>query len=211
MIAESENNMVYIVGIGPGNREYMTNKAISVLTEAHMIIGFKRAIASIEFITTHKTIANSLQDILKFIEENADKDVAVIGSGDPLFYGIGEYIKKNYKGNITIVPGISSFQYIMGKLCKSWQGAHLGSLHGRDEDFIKEVKSNKISIWLTDNKNTPEVMCRRLTNANLEVVVYIGENLSYEDEKISFGKPAQFAEKKFNDLTVVVIENDYKG
>ena len=211
MIAESEDNMVYIVGIGPGNKEYMLNRAISVLTEADIIIGFKRAIESIGFIKKYKLIANNLQDILKFIEENDDKNVAVIASGDPLFYGIGEYIEKNYKGNISIVPGISSFQYMMGKLCKAWQRAHLGSLHGRDEDFIKGVKENKISIWLTDNKNTPQVMCKRLIKEEIKATVYIGENLSYEDERINFGNPEQFVQGKFDNLTVVVIENDYKG
>lgn len=211
MIAESEDNMVYIVGIGPGNREYMLSKAISVLEEADIIIGFKRAIESISFIRKYKIIANNLKDILNFVNVNEDKNVAIIGSGDPLFYGIGEYIKKNYEGNISIVPGISSFQYMMGKLGKAWQGAHLGSLHGREEDFIKEVKDNKMSIWLTDNKNTPQVICRKLNKAELNVMMYIGENLSYEDEKISFGKQNQFIDKKFSDLTVVVIDNDYKG
>ncbi|WP_242841173.1 precorrin-6y C5,15-methyltransferase (decarboxylating) subunit CbiE [Clostridium akagii] len=211
MIAESEDNMVYIVGIGPGNREYMLSKAISVLEDADIIIGFKRAIESISFIRKYKIIANNLNDILNFVKVNEDKNVAIIGSGDPLFYGIGEYIKKNYEGNISIVPGISSFQYMMGKLGKAWQGAHLGSLHGREEDFIKEVKDNKMSIWLTDNKNTPQVMCRKLNKAELNVMMYIGENLSYEDEKISFGEQNEFIDKKFSDLTVVVIDNDYKG
>jgi len=68
-----------------------------------------------------------------------------------------------------------------------------------------------VSIWLTDNKNTPQVMCRKLNKAELNVMMYIGENLSYEDEKISFGEQNQFIDKKFSDLTVVVIDNDYKG
>ena len=211
MIAGSENNMVYIVGIGPGNREYMLIKAISVLEQVDIIIGFKRAVESITFIKKPKITANSLKDILTFIDKNVDKNIAVIASGDPLFYGIGEYIQNNYKGNLCIVPGISSFQYMMGKLEKSWQGAHLGSLHGRDEDFIKGVNDNKISIWLTDNKNTPQVMCKRLIKEEIKVTVYIGENLSYEDERITIGNPEQFVQEKFDNLTVVVIENDYKG
>lgn len=199
--------MLYIVGLGPGNKEYMVNAALSQLSKSDYIIGFKRAIESIKFVENKKYIAKSLKDILDFTKENKDKEICVIASGDPLFYGIADYLNKNYVGDIKIIPGISSFQYMMCKLGKTWQNAKLCSLHGREEDFIKVVEGNKISIWLTDNKNTPDVMCKNIVSEGIKVQVYIGENLSYEDEKISSGEAFEFIDKKFKDLTVVVIEN----
>lgn len=38
--------MIYIVGLGPGHRDYILNKAIKVLEEVNFIMGFKRAIES---------------------------------------------------------------------------------------------------------------------------------------------------------------------
>ena len=211
MIAGSEEQMLQVVGLGPGSREYMVNAALSELSKADYIIGFKRAIESIEFIEKPKYIAKGLKDILDFAQENKDKKICVIASGDPLFYGIADYLNKNYVGDIKIIPGISSFQYMMCKLGKPWQNAKLCSLHGREEEFIKVVEENKISIWLTDNKNTPDVMCKNIVKAGIKAQVYIGENLSYEDEKISSGEAFEFIDMKFKDLTVVVIENVNKG
>ncbi|WP_242950593.1 precorrin-6y C5,15-methyltransferase (decarboxylating) subunit CbiE [Clostridium acidisoli] len=210
MIAEGEEKMVYIVGIGPGNREYMLNAALTELLASDCIIGFKRAVESVAFIQKPKYTAKNLKNILDFIQDKKYKKICVIASGDPLFYGVAEYVKKNYIGDIKIIPGISSFQYMMSKLGKSWQNAKLSSLHGREQDFIKEVEENKTSIWLTDNKNTPDIMCKNLVKANIKAHVYIGENLSYEDEKISCGEAFEFIDKKFKELTVVVIENDNK-
>lgn len=200
--------MIYIVGLGPGSKECMILKAITVLENCEVIIGFKRALESVDFVKTKKIEAKSLKDILDFININKDIKISIIASGDPLFYGISDYIRKNYNGNIEIIPGISSFQYLMAKLNKSWQHSYFGSLHGRKEDFIDKVKTNKVSIWLTDKINSPNVICTKLEEEKIQVRVYIGENLSYKDERILDGMPKEFKDKEFSDLSVMVIENE---
>lgn len=200
--------MVYIVGLGPGSKEYMLLKAIAVLENSELIIGFSRALESIDFIKTRKIETKNLREILNLININEDKKISVLASGDPAFYGISDYIRQNYNGNIEIIPGISSFQYLMAKLNKSWQHSYFGSLHGREEDFINKVKANKVSIWLTDKINSPNAICKRLEKEKVAVMVYVGENLSYKDERILYGTPEQLADEKFSDLSVVVIENE---
>lgn len=200
--------MVYIVGLGPGDRKYMLYKAVAVLQTSDIIIGFKRALESLDFIEQPKQEFEKLSDILEFIRVNNDKNISIAASGDPCFYGISDYLKRNYSGNIEIVPGISSFQYLVARLNKSWQGAYLGSLHGREEAFIDRVRENKLSIWLTDKTNNPQAMCRKLYEEDLSVKVYVGENLSYKDEKITEGNPEKLMNMSYSDLSVVVIENE---
>jgi cobalt-precorrin-7 (C5)-methyltransferase len=139
---------------------------------------------------------------------NKGKKISILASGDPCFYGIADYLSRNCNEELQMVPGISSFQYLMAALNKSWQGSFLGSLHGREEDFLVKVRENAVSIWLTDKVNSPKALCRRLQNEKLQVTVYIGENLSYEDEKITAGTPEELMNSEFSDLSVVVIEND---
>ena len=94
--------MIYIVGIGPGHPDYILPKAVKVMEQCDLIIGFKRAIDSLEFIPTEKVYMNKLSDLDKYIcnnkiyeeypndndAENSIKKIAVIASGDPTFYGI---------------------------------------------------------------------------------------------------------------------------
>ncbi|WP_035294257.1 precorrin-6y C5,15-methyltransferase (decarboxylating) subunit CbiE [Clostridium sp. KNHs214] len=243
--------MIYIVGIGPGHKNYIIPKAIDVMEKANIVLGFKRAIESLYFIENKKVVVTTLKEIIEYINNNCDEDIAVAASGDPCYYGITNYIKNNYRGKIEIIPGISSFQYMMSKIAVPWNEAFTGSMHGREEEFVDVVRSHKISIWLTDKTNAPNVLCERLLKARLnlieesekasetagtgiikyteasktvgtgvmkytqsgktaekglEIKIYVGENLSYENEKISSGTLSEMARKSYSDLCVVVIE-----
>lgn len=199
--------MVYIVGLGPGSKEYILPKALITLEKSNVVIGFIRAIESLNFIEGRKLSVSTLKDILNYINSNEDEDIAVVASGDPCFYGVTEYIKRNYNREFEVIPGISSFQYLAAKLNKCWQGSHLGSLHGREEEFVDKVKENTLSIWLTDKKNSPSLICRKLLEEKIEARVYVGENLSYGDEKITEGTADEIVNMKFSELSVVIIEN----
>ncbi|WP_242946989.1 hypothetical protein [Clostridium haemolyticum] len=53
---------------------------------------------------------------------------------------------------LKLFQGITSLQYFTSKLKISWSDAYVGSMHGREEDFINIIKENKVSMWLTDKK-----------------------------------------------------------
>lgn len=200
--------MVYIVGIGPGSKEYILPQAIKVLESSDEIIGFGRAINSLDFIDSKKVKVNKISEVAQHLDANKHKNIAVAASGDPLFYGITNYLKSNYDGEINIVPGITSFQYLAAKLNKPWQNAFLGSLHGREQSFIKGVLENNLSIWLTDNKNSPEALANTLLENGLNPYIYVGENLSYEDEKIESGTAEDIRSKEFKGLSIMIVETE---
>lgn len=198
--------MLYIVGIGPGNKEYILPKAVNILKKCNIILGFSRAIKSVDYIEGEKIIINSLEKILSISNEYKDSDVAIVASGDPTFYGITNYLKKNYDGHIEVIPGVSSFQYLTSKLNITWNNAFVGSLHGREEEFIKKVKEHEISIWLTDKKNNPSKLCTDIINESIKCNIIVGENLSYENEVITQGDPNKFIGNEYSDLSILIIE-----
>ncbi len=199
--------MIYIVGLGPGHRDYMINKALDTLEKSDIIIGFDRAINSLDFIEKRKIKIKTLNEILDIINDFKNKEIiSIIASGDPCFFGITEYISKNIEEKIEVIAGVSSFQYLMTKINKSWSRAYTGSLHGRNEEFIHKVKENIVSIWLCDSKNSPQKLCEDLIKEKIDCNVIIGESLSYENEVILEGNPLEFRNKYFDNLSVIVIE-----
>ncbi|WP_236898304.1 precorrin-6y C5,15-methyltransferase (decarboxylating) subunit CbiE [Clostridium beijerinckii] len=200
--------MIYIVGLGPGHRDYIMPKALEILKKSNIIIGFKRALDSLEFIDNKKIYINKLIDINEYIcdEKNRSIIISIVASGDPTFYGITNYIKSKATLEFQVIPGISSFQYLTCKLNMSWNNAYLGSLHGRKEDFLTVVNNHDLSIWLTDKENNPAILCEILHKEKVRCKVVIGENLSYEDEIITNGTPEEFMNKKYDSLSVFIVD-----
>ena len=199
--------MVSVVGIGPGGKNYILPEAVRCFEDSDIIIGFGRAVESIDFIDREKKVVEKLDEIPDFIRQNPNKKIAVAASGDPCFYGITDYLKKNDIFSFRVVPGLSSFQYFMAKINKSWQGGYLGSLHGREEDLIQKVRTNELSVWLLDSRHSLSYICGVLDDQALDVIVYVGENLSYDDELITIGCPSVLKNKGCSDLSIVAVEN----
>lgn len=201
--------MVYIVGMGPGSRKYILPKAIEVLENSDVIIGFSRLIKELDYLEKKKVIVDSLGDIIKFINEYGEYNtVSIVASGDPTFFGISEYINKNFKGNVEVIPGLSSFQYLTSKINKSWNNAYTGSIHGRETNFIEKVLIYPLSIWLTDSKNNSATLCKLLYENKINCKVIIGENLSYNNERVLQGVPEEFLTEEISSMSILIVERN---
>ncbi|MBU3190235.1 precorrin-6y C5,15-methyltransferase (decarboxylating) subunit CbiE [Clostridium bowmanii] len=193
-----------IIGMGPGNINYLTMEAIKAIKSADRVIAFGRIASTAKTIVNDVIEVNRVQEII----ENLDDEVTtvVLASGDPCYFGIIDFLVK--KGIVLgeVIPGISSFQYMMTKLKKSWQDALLISLHGRNENLVKVTKS-KLSVILTDSKNNPNFISKQLYNLGVTGKIYTGYNLSYDEEVILCNKIGDEIEIAGN-ISVVVIENE---
>lgn len=196
--------MLTVAGVGPGDRKYLTKIVEEKLKEAEYILAFGRIGESLKDIRDDIRKVNRVDDVLKFIEE--EKDILLLASGDPNFYGIVNFLKNKGVNIKEVLPGISSFQYMMSKLQKSWEEAKFLSLHGREEDLAK-VKDNKLSVILIDKDNLPSNISKRLSDMGIKGNVYSGFNLSYENEKIICTKIGEEIED-VSSLGVVVVENE---
>lgn len=196
--------MVEVIGMGPGNIKYVTMEAVEKIKSAEILVAFGRIAKTAEIIRQPVYKISRVSELLDYV--NRYKRVTVLASGDPCFYGIIQYIMDNGIELEYIAPGISSFQYMMTRLKKSWQGACFISMHGREEELSKALL-NKRSIILTDSKYTPGVISEKLRELGLRGKIYAGFNLSYEDERIievNIGEEIQYE----SSLAVVVVENE---
>ncbi|MGL5642621.1 MAG: precorrin-6y C5,15-methyltransferase (decarboxylating) subunit CbiE, partial [Paraclostridium sp.] len=136
---------------------------------------------------------------------NKNKNISVIASGDPSIYGIGKYLSNNIdKDNLNIISGISSMQYIFSKICVDMNDLYITSSHGKIPDFNYILNHKKVCM-VTDNKIGPYEIAKEILKRGLEKVMVVGENLSYDNEKITIAKPSEIVEIEKFDMNVVVI------
>ncbi|NBI06478.1 precorrin-6y C5,15-methyltransferase (decarboxylating) subunit CbiE [Senegalia massiliensis] len=204
-------NKLYIIGLGPGHKDYILPIAKKKIAESNIIIGAKRNLENIDISKKEIfDISQGLSKMIDYIKENLNKKIAVVVSGDTGFFSLKSYIKKNLKNvEMDIIPGISSVQYMFSRINESWEDAHFLSLHGRESDILEIVATNKKVAILTDKIWTPQKIAKELLDNGIEGrTIYIGENLSYPNEKIHSGSPEDIIKIKNSDLNVVVILQD---
>ena len=111
--------MIYVIGIGPGGKEYMTLEAIEAIKNSDVIVGYKTYINLIEdMIFDKEVVQNGMRkeiDRCKMAVEIAKegKDVAVVSSGDSGIYGMAGLIlelvvKEDEDIKVKVVPGVTA-------------------------------------------------------------------------------------------------------
>ncbi|MGL6106620.1 cobalt-precorrin-7 (C(5))-methyltransferase [Romboutsia sp.] len=202
--------MINIIGLGPGNNDYITKVGEKLILNSDVVIGGKRNLDSIENFKGEKIVlASNLKEIVRYINENKDKQISVIASGDPFIYGIGKYLSKNIDTKeLNVVSGISSLQYIFSKIYVDMNDLYITSSHGKTPDF-DYVLSHKKVCMVTDKVIGPKEICKEILNRDLKRTVIVGENLSYDNEKITIGTPKEILEADNFQMCVVVILEEY--
>ena len=198
--------MINVIGLGPGNTDYITKLGEKLIQNSDVVIGGKRNLESIvDFEGEKIEISSNLKEIVEYINNNKHKQISVIASGDPLIYGIGRYLSKNIdKEDLNIVSGISSLQYIFSKVHIDMNDLYITSSHGKTPDF-DYVLSHKKVCMVTDKIIGPKEICKQILDRNLEKTIVVGGNLSYDNERITIGSPEDILKLEDFDMCVVVI------
>ncbi|QSX05354.1 precorrin-6A reductase [Sedimentibacter sp. zth1] len=201
---------INIVGIGVGCKELMTNEAYNAIKNADIVIGAKRILESCVELNKNIYCAFLPKDIQEFLQVNTKyKNIVIVMSGDVGFYsGAKKLLKTLENYSVKLICGISSPIYMCSKLKISWQDIKLCSLHGRYNNIVQAVKTNYRVFTLVGGDIDVKKLCEELIKYNLsDVKLYVGERLSYIDEKISVGTPSELLNQNFEVLSSVIIEN----
>lgn len=139
------------VGIGPGNINDMTTRALEAIRECDVIVGYKTYVDLIKDIAEEKEIISSgmrseINRCVKALElAKEGKKVCVISSGDSGIYGMAglllELNKQEPIVDIEIIPGISAVNSVAAVL-----GAPLMN------DFAVISLSDYLTPWKTIEK-----------------------------------------------------------
>ena len=211
-----------IIGIGPGSAEYFMPAARNWMRSAHTVIAAKRILPMLQDVcgSTEAQFQSmgKIKDTLEVIDGllHQEKDVALVVSGDPLMYSLyktilNQEISEDWE--MDVIPGIGSMQMLGAAFGETMEDARLMSVHGRSRtpgSVALCVTENPKVFFLCSKEQGPAWLSRIMLEYNLhDVEVFAGANLSYEDEMLVSGSPAEMAEKEFPALCVAMIKNPH--
>ncbi|MBC1374511.1 precorrin-3B C(17)-methyltransferase [Listeria farberi] len=111
--------MIYVIGIGPGDKRLMTGEALEAIADADVIVGYVTYIKLIkELIKDKEVVKTGMRREIDRCQEAVDialtgKKVAVVSSGDAGIYGMAGLVlelaeKSNPELEVKVIPGITA-------------------------------------------------------------------------------------------------------
>ncbi len=198
---------ITLVGIGMGNLEYLTMAAHTAISQADVLFGAPRMLESVSPLSTAPTNPSYLaKDILPALTNlltttSSPIHAVILFSGDTGFYsGAGtlysqlqemlQHLPQIPPVEISVLPGISSIQYLSAKTGISWQDATIISAHGIPESQWKPKLEKALShqekvFFLTSGVDN----VREIAGTATCYDILLGYQLSYPDEQILALKP----------------------
>jgi precorrin-6B C5,15-methyltransferase / cobalt-precorrin-6B C5,C15-methyltransferase len=200
---------VHIIGLGMSPTD-LTPKALKLIEAAEVLAGGRRhldyfAADNRERILVGKDLTGALTEIKTAAQS---KQVVVLASGDPNYYGIGRRLTE-FLGpeNVVVHPNITAVQSACGLLKISWDDAVVVSLHGRGMEKLTEIlgRAAKIIVY-TAGAETPGEIARLLqTPGTPPYRMCILENLGGEAQRVAWITPAEVENHTFSSLNMVVL------
>lgn len=212
---KDEKRVISLVGIGMGTLDTLTLEGKQALEVGELLIGAGRMLERIKKPGQKTYIAYRPEEICQYIKEHPKyKKIAIALSGDVGFYSGAKKLlrvleKEMPKAQRRVYAGISSMIYFCGRLETCWEDVLPVSLHGRERNLVGLLRQHPRIFAIVGNSTGVAQVCRKLTFYGMgEVKVFVGERLSYEDEKISRGRAKDFQETETDPLSVILLERE---
>ncbi len=214
---------INIVGVGPGNPDYVTPAAKRTVAQADIVIGAQRSLNLFPAEGRGERIvliAKNLKDTLKLAAEsvNSGKSVVLLSTGDPGFSGLLHTVLESelFKAeDINVVAGVSSIQACAARLNISWDTARLFTFHDgkvpeeEKQELAAAVKRGCNILLLPDSRAfAPKDIASLLikSGSDKKTPVFICENVTLENENITSSTLEKVCGQTFGALCVMVIK-----
>lgn len=209
---------ISMVGIGPGDKNKLTVEAKNAIEGAEALIGAGRMLEAFDDRTRPVFSSYRSEEMADFIEAHPEfSKIAVLFSGDVGFYSgassLEAVIRKREslkRAEAVRLPGISSLVEFCAKLSIPWEDVKMVSVHGRNQNLTGAIASNP-KVFAIVGKGGVTDCARELDAFGMgSVKLYVGENLSYKEEKITVGTAKELSAVEFAGLSVLLAVNpDY--
>ena len=205
-----------VIGITDNPNPWFPPEVLDIIQKGRVFSGGKRH---------HEIVASLLPNDAEWIDITAPLDtvfkqyhdeVIVFASGDPLFFGFANTIKRKMpEAEIIVYPTFNSLQMLAHRLLMPYHDMRIVSLTGRpwpefDKALIEHVE--KIGV-LTDKEHTPAAIAHRMLDYGYtQYSMHVGEHLGNPTkEKVTTLSLEQAAKSEFSMPNCLILQSTQKA
>jgi len=201
---------VAIVGMGLSPDDLPAGH-LALIHKADILIGGRRHLAAFPgFKGQTRNITGDLPSLSAYIKARmSTRRIVVLASGDPLFYGIGDYLSRTLgRENVTTLPNISAVAGAFARIRIPWHDACVVSLHGRRRmDLVADALASheKVAVF-TDPEQTPGRLAAYLAEKGItDVDMWVAEQMGDIRERVARLDLTTAAQRSFREPNMVVL------
>ena len=203
---------ITLLGIGMGSRETFTEAGARAAAQADLVIGAKRAADAAANASCDVYYEYRPSQIVQYIKSHPGYQKIVIAfSGDVGFYSGAKkllQLLQDITPKVEVLCGISSVSYFMSRIGQSWDDARLVSAHGRPCALAMLAARNKKVFAILGTESGAAELAGSLTRMDRgDILMYVGENLSYPEERITCAPARELTQLHCDPLSVVCTLN----
>lgn len=207
----AETAKIPIVGIGPDGLAGLASAAKLKLEAAEVLFGSESALRLLPELAAERVpIGTDLPAIVDRLKAclNA-KPIAVVATGDPLFYGTARYLMDRVGAeSFDVVPHVSSMQLAFARLKETWEDAYLTDLSAKPLDAVLDKIRIAETVGLfTSEVYTPSCIAGKLLARGIDYFkATVCENLGGKDERVTSGELQDLVGQNFDPLNILILK-----
>jgi precorrin-6B C5,15-methyltransferase / cobalt-precorrin-6B C5,C15-methyltransferase len=199
-----------VVGIGEDGIAGLAAAARALIDTADTLVGGARHLAMVPESRAERLLWRSpLADTIPDIAARRGRRVAVLASGDPLWYGVGVLLARHFRREeMTIVPQPSAFSLAAARLGWAVADCTTLSLHGRPLDGLRlHLAPCARLLLLSEDGGTPRAVADLLTASGWgpsRMIVF--EHLGGAREATLSGTAQEWGARPAADLNTIALD-----
>jgi precorrin-6Y C5,15-methyltransferase (decarboxylating) len=206
----SSQDRIYIIGVSGDGSAGLTSRARDILASAELLLGSDQALRWVGAVQAEKVrLSPDLHEVIRTLESNlGQKRMAIVATGDPLFYGVARFLcDRMGKDRFEVLPHVSTMQLAFARVKESWEEAFLTNLANHPlEEVIDRIRVAETVGLFTSEGDDPPTIARQLLARGLDYFrAYVCENLGGPDERVTQGELTEIAEMEFAPLNVMIL------
>ena len=171
-----------VVGIGEDGIAGLTAAARALVETAEVLVGGARHLGMVPQNSAERLVwERPLDGTIETIAQRRGRNVTVLASGDPLWYGVGVTLARRFaRAEMTIVPQPSAFSLAAARLGWSVADCMTISVHGWPLDGLRlHLAPGRRILALSEDGDTPRAVAQLLTGcgwgaSRLTVFAHLG-------------------------------------
>ena len=200
---------VTLLGIGMGSIGTLTLEGREAVRNADLIVGARRMVDAVRLPGQDFLYEYRSREIAEYLAEHPEYTRVVIAlSGDVGFYSGAKKLVELLGPETKMICGISSVVYFMSKIGLSWDDAKIVSAHGKTCNLISLIRENRKVFAILGTNDGVRNLAEKLTFYGMgDVILHVGENLSYDNEKILSKQAKELVSYEGDPLSVICAYN----